>query len=296
MATDTSKLIYVCPVCEKFARSMGPVLSHVQDSEDEEHRRLRKRNDELEPLIEFRSPSFDADINVERWMEEFVEAHEAIADAGEDWEVSALSSRLSNDIPSSFVAFVASDFDYEGVHTKTATCWRDLTTKQQNTLLTWVYYPDKIHSEIASMSCSGHDSQSSVSSTIRKHGWMFYVPGTGTPVSATDDEKISEWVGELKTESFNVTEEVAEPEPDDEQLEAECQECGESHDDGACWDEEDDDERDGEAGKTVEVSMLLNKDEGFRIVKALIESDSLADTELAEKLWNRSVDSVVVEL
>lgn len=310
MVVDSSQLIHLCPVCDRPYRDKDAVRNHISGAQSGGHSGMSGYN--LDRPIPSRAPQIqECDIEGRR---EAVETKVELM-PGDNVKVKYKDLATSLDLPVSFVARVVKrhlDLVPVGGAGRDKSNliieeWGDLTGKQQDTLLAAAYFPEYTHSEIANLRMSGHGSQSQVSTTVRKYSWMFSHPDIDTPIEPTDDSSSTEggveYEGVADTlERITIdddgkapTEELEGDSGDEtpggsveesEEPDAVCQECGESHDDGDCWDEENMTAEDP-THEDDEVVVELDTDLAFSAVSSLIETGNHAD---AHEIFEQAID------
>lgn len=187
MASDSSQLLYLCPICSEPFRDERSCRNHIKASNSDGHGGVNGFT--MDRPLDVREPSIE-EVPADEWLEEVEEW--VRLEAGEKTQVPYGEVAERTDLPKSYVVWaLRHELDRTPVKkdgtrdTRTATSWEDLTDKQQHTLLAWAYFPDLSHEEISDLRFSGHGTQNSVSRTIREHGWMLGHPEIETPVEPT---------------------------------------------------------------------------------------------------------------
>lgn len=150
--------------------------------------------------LDVRVPDIDVQ-PVDEWGHDVMEVSDELAGENGDVIYGEVASQL--DIPKSFVVTKLGQSEYTPVTfsgakaSRVSTEWDNLTDRQKSTLLTWAFFPEKTHQELADLDLSGYDSQSDVSRIISKFGWMFSEPSIDTPIEPNPEK--SREAGSLKT-------------------------------------------------------------------------------------------------
>ena len=186
MVTESSHTLYLCPVCSRAFREEQECRNHITTSKSDGH--SGKNGHDLAGPLDIRYPQ-PRQFPVERWADVLDNYAE-----GEEVKYVQLADQL--DIPAPFAGMKLGELGYDPVPhhglTRSAKSWDELTEKQQDTLLAWAYFPDLSHEQLADHPLSGHIDQSSVSTTIRRYGWVFSTSMFDTPFSVTELEQDAE--------------------------------------------------------------------------------------------------------
>lgn len=300
MPSDSSQLLYVCPICDRPFRSEDECREHITASKSDGHSGWNGHT--MGRPLDIRRPDIET-YDYDDWESKV--RLEVESEYSKQAEVPYAPVAETLDLPEPFVAwYLKYQMDRKpvmedgaGLH-HMALRWDDLTDKQQHTLLAWAYYPELTHKEVAGLKFSGHAYQGTVSQTIRMYGWMLGHPELDTPIQPVEKSEQGEvtMTGGVDDmlESLKSDEEEEEPEADEEpvpDIEEEMeQEAAELVEEMEAEAEDEPDEEEPESGReprgsqpesgapepgTATVSpgvTFLESDLAFEAISALIET------------------------
>lgn len=180
MPSDTSQILWFCPLCGKPFKKESLAKNHITNSRQEPH--FGKNGETYE--IEWREPQFE-EFPFEEWKQEVAEAAEEHAADGQV-NVKQVEEAVDKKIPHSYIIFSLDRMDYsiEPHQAKdlASISWEDLTDTQQHAILAKVYFTELTLNELAETNYAGYAHQSSISKATTKYGWMLSHPDVDTPV------------------------------------------------------------------------------------------------------------------
>lgn len=296
---DSSLALYRCPFCPLLSRDRDEVLDHIEETTEGAHAGMDRGTldrpiPELFPTIK-ECPFGD-------WAEairDFARASDEIEE-GDTVNYRAVAETLG--LPKSYISYHLDKLGYEVTsgsgYRKISASWDQLTDKQQHTLLAWAYFPEYTHDELAEMDYSGHETQSTISKTIREHGWMLSHPGIDTPVYPTeqkDDRGEVEFEGdteEMLEDLERIVPGEAE-EPDEEAMEGAGAPSSTPEPRGERTKEADPEPEPGDEGGSGMLYATLGKDMAYETMCSFIETGRYEE---ARMLFEQVAENQPVDL